>query len=93
MRVIRKALKWLISLLCGRAITTTGVTEVHHIRHPSGDCAVMRYRLLLLNILRSNNDESKWDIISPEQHASVGLSINLFIHVCVLLRPKTFSDM
>lgn len=33
--VIRIALKWLIGLLCGHVITTTGGTEAHHIRHQS----------------------------------------------------------
>ena len=60
--VIRIALKWLIGLLCGYVITTPGVTQAHHIRHQSEGCVLMIYRLLLVKVLHSHNDNSKWDL-------------------------------
>lgn len=35
-------------------------------------CVVMIYRLLLVKVLHSHNDKSKWDFICLEQHASIG---------------------
>ncbi len=61
--VIRIALKWLIGLLCGYVVTTAGVTQAHHIRHQSEGCVVMMYRLFLVEVLHSQNDNSTWDFI------------------------------
>lgn len=58
--VIRIALKWLIGLLCGYVITTTGVRQAYHIRHQSEGC-IMIYRLFLVKVLHSHNDNNKWD--------------------------------
>lgn len=60
--VIRIALKWLIGLLCGYVITTAGVTTAAS--YPTsvrGQCSLMIYRLFLVKVLHSHNDNGKWD--------------------------------
>lgn len=63
--VIRIALKWPIGLLCDYVITTTGVTQAHHIRHQSEGCVVimvMIYRWFPVKVLHSHYDDSNLDL-------------------------------
>ena len=103
--VIRIALKWLRGSLCGYVITTTGVTEVHHILHQSEGCVVMIYRLFLEKVLHSHNDDNKWDFICLEQRVSVWmvcpdaqriskLLSQLIFQLCIFTgRPQPFQHM
>lgn len=56
--VIRIALKWLIGLLCGYVITTTAMTQAHHIQHQLEAYVVMMSRLFLVKMLHSHNDNN-----------------------------------
>lgn len=69
---IRIAPKWLLALWLLVMSLPPPVWQMRILSHQSEACVVMIYRLLLVKVLPSHNDKTKWDFIFLEQHVSIG---------------------